>query len=210
MSAAAHTLEVRWFLPGPLPPPVSDWFLHARIPPITESRTDLYLAMPGRDDIGVKVRAGDLVELKLRTGVHAQPGLTEGFHGRVESWSKWGCALHPAQVLPGEGCPEWVRVQKKRRSRFYEVVADEGSIRAVASMDLPADSGCTAELVEVRVGGEVAWGVGFEAFGAASNLARVLVAGMNACVAETPLGSLEFSILDSYGYPALLSHWPLR
>lgn len=210
MGISADTVEVRWFRPGPLPRLVAGWFLQARVPANTESRTDGYLAMPGRVDMGVKVRGGTLLELKLRTRVHARPGLTEGLNGRVESWTKWGFVLDPAHVLPEEGRSDWIRVEKTRRSRFYEVVADEGSIRAVACGDLPAENGCAVELVEVRIGAEVAWGIGFEAFGTSPDLLAVLLAGMKACVTDTPLGALEFTIRDSHSYPAFLSRWPPR
>lgn len=210
MGVATATLEARWFQPGRLPEHVSDWFLQAQFPVSTESRTDLYLDLPGRLDMGVKLRAGSLLEVKVRTGVHTEPGLPEGFEGRVESWTKWGFSLHQTESTPGGGQRDWISAAKTRLSRFHTVASDEGSIRAVASAELPADNGCTAELVEVRVGAAVAWGLGFEAFGTAPDLLRVLVAGMNACVADTPLGALEFAIRDSHSYPAFLSQWPPR
>jgi hypothetical protein len=77
-------------------------------------------------------------------------------------------------------------------------------------MERPGKSGCAAELVEVRVGDQIAWGIGFEAFGTASDLRQVLVDGINGYVADTPLGSLEFGIRDSHSYPAFLSFWPPR
>lgn len=210
MAAVTATLEVRWFQAGPPPEPISGWFLNAPVPANTESRTDVYLDVPDRDDVGVKVRAGDLLELKLRTAVHTGLALAEGFEGRVESWKKWGLPLHPAKIVPGGGSLDWINVAKTRRSRFYEITSDEGSFHAVASTELPTELGCAAELVEVRVGAEVAWGVGFEAFGTSPDLRGILVAGMKACVADTPLGSLDFAIRDSYSYPSFLSQWPPR
>jgi len=210
MGIVADTLEVRWFYPGPVPEIATDWFLDAPEPAITESRTDAYLDVPGRDDLGVKVRAGSLLELKWRTGIRARPGLAEGFDGRVESWTKWGFSLQPMETVSGVGLREWLSVEKTRRSRFYEVSGDEGTIQGLATSGLPTGSGCAAELVEVRVGTEVAWGVGFEAFGTAPDLLAVLIAGMEAFAADTPLGTLEFGIRDSYSYPAFLSRWPPR
>ena len=210
MAVVTDTVEVRWFLTGPPPKVAYDWFLHAPVPAITESRADLYLDLGDRDDMGVKVRASTLLELKFRTGVHAELGLAEGFDGRVESWTKWGFALHSAEMGAQGGDPRWIQVEKKRRSRLYEVGSDKGSFHAVPSTERPGESGCTAELVELRVGAHVAWGVGFEAFGTTSDLRGILVAGMNACVADTPLGSLEFGIRDSHSYPAFLSFWPPR
>ncbi len=210
MAVVTDTVEVRWFLTGPPPRVVSDWFLHAPVPAITESRADLYLDLSDRDDMSVKVRAGTLLELKFRTGVLAEPVLAEGFDGRVESWTKWGFALHPAELATGGGDPRWIQVEKKRWSRLHEAATDGGSSHAVPSIERPASSGCAAELVEIRVGDHIAWGIGFEAFGTASDLWQVLVDGMNAYVADTPLGSLEFGIGDSHSYPAFLSFWPPR
>ncbi len=210
MAVVSDTVEVRWFMTGPPPRVVSDWFLHAPVPAITESRADLYLDLADRDDMGVKVRAGTLLELKFRTAVHAELGLAEGFDGRVESWTKWGFALDPAKTGTGGGDPGWIQVEKTRRSRLYEVATDGGSPHAVPSIERPGGSGCAAELVEVRVGDHIAWGIGFEAFGTALDLRQVLVDGMNGYVADTPLGSLEFGIRDSHSYPAFLSFWPPR
>ncbi len=210
MAVVSDTVEVRWLMTGPPPRVVSDWFLHAPVAAITESRADLYLDLADRDDMGVKVRAGTLLELKFRTGVHAELGLAEGFDGRVESWTKWGFALDPAKTGTGGGDPGWIQVEKTRRSRLYEVTTDGRSSHAVPSIERPGDSGCAAELVEVRVGDPIAWGIGVEAFGTASNLRDVLVAGMDAYVADTPLGNLEFGIRDSHSYPAFLSSWPPR
>ncbi len=137
-------------------------------------------------------------------------GLAEGFDGRVESWTKWGFALHPAEIGTGGSDPKWIQVEKTRRSRLYEVAPDGGCSHAVPSIERPGRSGCAAELVEVRVGDHIAWGIGFEAFGTASDLREVLVSGMNAYVADTPLGNLEFGISDSHSYPAFLSFWPPR
>lgn len=208
MPVVTDTVEVRWFQTGPPPKVVSDWFSHAPVPAINESRADLYVDLTGRDEIGVKVRAGTLLELKFRTGVHAGLDLPEGFDGRVESWTKWGFALNPAETPPEGGGPGWTDVEKTRRSRLYEVVFDGGSCHAVPSMERLGESGCAVELVEVRVGAHVAWGVGFEAFGSTADLRDILVAGMNACVSDTPLGSLEFGFRDSHSYPAFLSSWP--
>ncbi len=210
MAVVSDTVEVRWFMTGPPPRVVSDWFLHAPVPAITESRADLYLELADRDDMGVKVRAGTLLELKFRTGVHAELGLAEGFDGRVESWTKWGFALDPPETGTGGGDPRWIQVEKNRRSRLYEVASDKGFTHAVPSMEQTGEGGCAAELVEVRVGDHMAWGIGFEAFGTVSDLRDVLVGGMNAYVADTPLGNLEFRISDSHSYPAFLSFWPPR
>jgi hypothetical protein len=201
-----RTLEVRWFLGGPCPSAVENWFDSGRLVGETEHRTDEYLILAGCHDLGVKRRGGTMLDLKLRTGARAGLALVDGLAGRPEAWIKRSFLLDQGLHLSVRA--GWLRVEKARRSRLYQVEAD-GSAEAV-STGLQLRNGCAAELVALRVGRHVAWGFGFEAFTSELSPEAVLVAAAGAFVAETPLGTLEFDVGDSLGYPAWLQLWPGR
>ena len=94
VTAAVHTLEVRWILPGQLEAAVARWF--GRFPAETDSRQDIYLLDPPLRGLSVKIRGGAALEVKVYRG---SPGILEvagRAHGRMEAWQKWSFAL-PAQ-----------------------------------------------------------------------------------------------------------------
>ncbi len=195
-----RTVEVRWFRAGPCPGIVADWFHRGPLVSEPEARTDDYLCLPDRDDLGVKRRAGIQLDLKLRTGKLEGVGLPDGLEGRVEAWTKWSFPLGPDAW--GDG--SWTPVEKLRWSRLYAARAD-GSAASVAAGTLPS-RGCAAELVEVTIESRRSWGFGFEAFGE-GDLSDVLEATCQAVVADTPLGDLAFTAGDTHSYPSwLLEH----
>jgi hypothetical protein len=192
-----RTVEVRWFGSGRCPAAVADWFHGGASVSESERRTDEYLRLPDRDDVGVKRRAGIQLDLKLRTG--APPGvvLPDRFDGPVEAWTKWSFPLGSDLSLPDRS---WIPVEKLRWSRFYAIVGD-GAVSVPA--DATISTGCAAELVELAVEERRAWGFGFEAFGD-GDLADVLAATCRAVVADTPLGDIAFAAAGAHSYPAWL------
>jgi hypothetical protein len=192
-----QTVEVRWFRSGPCPGAVADWFHGGPSVSEPERRTDEYLRLPDRDDLGVKRRAGIQLDLKLRTGAPSGVALPDGFDGPVEAWTKWSFPLGPDLSLPDRS---WIRVEKLRWSRFHAVSGD-GAVSVPA--DATISTGCAAEMVELAAEGRPAWGFGFEAFGE-SDLTAVLIATCRAVVADTPLGELAFGSEGAHSYPAWL------
>jgi hypothetical protein len=61
--------EVRWFLTGPVSSQARTWFDGLPGENVKQSypRQDIYLVIPNRDDLGLKVREGRL-EIKTREG----------------------------------------------------------------------------------------------------------------------------------------------
>ncbi|NNC92532.1 MAG: hypothetical protein HKN80_08555 [Acidimicrobiia bacterium] len=193
-----HTVEARWFEDGPCPAVVAEWFHSAQWVSEPEARTDEYLKLPGRDDVGVKRRAGIQLDLKLRTGTPTGVVLPEGLDGPVEAWTKWSFPLGSDVSLPGEG--SWIPVEKLRWSRGY---AATGRGVVAVPPGATSSSGCAIELVELAIGRRRAWGFGFEAFGE-GNLDDVLAATGQAVVADTPLGDITFTARGTHSYPAWL------
>ena len=94
------TVEVRWILPGQLDAAVAGWF--GRFPAGLDSREDIYLIHPVLRGLSVKIRAGQLLEVKQYFG---SPGILDAAgraRGRIESWRKWS---FPFGQLGPERCP---------------------------------------------------------------------------------------------------------
>jgi hypothetical protein len=124
-------------LPGPLPAAVIAWFDALPGEAGDESRTDQYCRLPEPAALGIKVRAGAKVEIKLRTQELGMRGFRERARGRVEHWEKWSFPLDPAQSDAedlSQPAGAWISVEKTRRSRPFHVTADgacapgEGSV----------------------------------------------------------------------------------
>ncbi len=68
LSDLYRTSEVRWFFSGEVTPAVTEWFLQTLpggLQGAAMKRQDVYLLVPGRDDVGLKFRR-DKIQLKLR------------------------------------------------------------------------------------------------------------------------------------------------
>jgi hypothetical protein len=176
---------------------VADWFHGGPSVSEPERRTDEYLRLPDRDDLGVKRRAGIQLDLKLRTRAPSGVALPDGFDGPVEAWTKWSFPLGPELSLHDRS---WIPVEKLRWSRLYAVSGD-GAVSV--PVDATISTGCAAELVELVVEERRAWGFGFEAFGD-GDLSDVLAVTCRAVVADTPLGEIAFATGGPHSYPAWL------
>lgn len=197
------TAEVRWFLPGPVPPAVEAWF--RRGPRDVEQqprRTDHYLHLPGSEGLNIKLREG-LIEVKQRVGETALTPLHERVTGIVERWRKWsfdlaqpdGARRHVVPASP------WIAVQKRRRLRTYQVKIPEDVV--APSTTEPPTQGCEVELTQIDALGQTWWTVAFEAFGEETALREnLLLVARHVLGADEP-PSLQAS--DSRGYAAWLA-----
>ena len=110
------TLEIRWFFREDCHSLRSGF---GRLPSeqlTRESRTDNYLRLPGRDDLGIKIRQGRL-EIKYRICGPRAVEATPGIRGVQEGWEKLGFELTPDGIprnLPGDFEAAWVKVAKQR------------------------------------------------------------------------------------------------
>jgi hypothetical protein len=194
-----RTAEVRWILPGQLDAAVAGWF--GRFPAGMDSREDAYLIHPVLRVLSVKIRAGQLLDVKQ---YQDSPGILDAAgraRGRIESWRKWS---FPIGLLgPHEaGPPGWTVVHKRRRMSRFQLVG--GRLTA----DVPeqaTESACTVDLTEVRSGGETWWSLGFEATGPAALLRSTLQGTVALMFAKAPPGDVEFDMSHSQSYADWLS-----
>jgi hypothetical protein len=196
--------EVRWFHRGPCPAPATDWFDSISESSEAETRTDFYLLIGAIDSLGIKVRAGTKVEVKLRQQDFGLAHIHERVEGRIEYWTKWSfdidnLGLGAANLIDPPGA--WVAVEKTRRSRQFEV-ASNGSVMA-ADVAAGADEGCTVELTSLIVRGQAWWSLALEAFGLPNNLGRNLDLAARRILAEHPV-PLVLLGTHSYSYPKWL------
>ena len=141
-------MEVRWILPGELDAAVAGWF--GRFPAGLDSREDAYLVHPVLRGLSVKIRAGQLLEVKQ---YHGSPGILDAAgraRGRIECWRKWSFPFGP--LGPDDaGPPGWTVVHKRRRMSRFRLAGG----RLVADVaERATGPECGVELTEVRSGGE--------------------------------------------------------
>lgn len=163
------TAEVRWFLEGPLPDNVEQWFEAVAGALPWEARTDHYVRPATPDGLGVKARMGQL-EIKRLAEVIGE----EAFHtcaaGCVERWRKWSFPLDGSARLRN-GAGDWVAVGKRRQKATF-AVRDE-SVEQVPRVE-QARQGCSLEIAEVQATGMPWWSISFEAFGPEPALVELL------------------------------------
>jgi hypothetical protein len=89
----SSSLEIRWFFSKPVPE--LNTFIREGFPskPVSETRTDLYYPIPGREDLSLKIREGKR-ELKKRRLQGTPLHFNGSQAGYLEIWDKW--------VLPTE------------------------------------------------------------------------------------------------------------
>jgi hypothetical protein len=197
------TLEIRWFLRGPIPDSVSDWFLALGSEPGTLSpRVDHYLRTPGKPGLGIKLREGGL-EVKVREAEEGLVRLRGGMVGLLERWTKWRFDILLAPTTEGRvSGPDtrWTAVEKRRTVRRYTTTAD-GQVVEVACGTIPT-AGCATELASVSVSGSTWWTLAFEAHGEEWRLRSEFEAVTQHCLSGS--APPELSEPASRGYPAFL------
>jgi len=193
------TTELRWFVPGSLPAEVSVWF--AGSTGVLEERSDTYL-LDGRDDIGVKRRFRETVELKVRLSLDGQIEFGEGLAGSLEGWRRWS----PAEGLVEHGVDErWVDVHKSVVKRRFLL---DGTEVAFSPVVVAAVAGCDVEVAGVTVGDDHWWTFAFAAFGPPATRREALLASWQALMAAAPCPEpFEPRSARAMGYPELLTFY---
>jgi hypothetical protein len=193
------TVEVRWILPGQLDAAVAGWF--GRFPGAMDSREDAYLVHPVLRGLAVKIRAGQMLEVKR---YHGSPGILDvagRARGRIECWQKWSFPFGP--LGPDDaGPPAWTVAYKRRRMSRFRLAG--GRLMAAAA-ERATGPECGVELTEVRSGGQTWWSLGFEATGPA-DLLRTTLEGTAALIfAQAPPGGVELDLGHCQSYAEWLS-----
>jgi hypothetical protein len=206
-----HTAEVRWFVQGSLPDQVLDWFSQGISPRGPDVRDDRYLALPGCEATGVKLRRGTSLDVKARVGDGEAVSYGSGIAGVRESWVKW--SSENAQIIEGlaavsAGGKPWLGVRKERHLRLFTLEsARPVELEAYAGTSI----GCHVELTRVLVGDAPAfeaWTLGLEAYGERDLLEEALDATAMRLFTERPRLPTSLARAASMGYPAWLNRLP--
>ena len=171
------TTELRWFVPGSLPAAVGVWFTGTT--GVLEERIDTYL-LDGRDDVGVKRRFRQTVELKVRQSLDGRIEFGDGLAGSLEVWRRWS----PAEGLVEHGVDErWVDVHKSVVKRRFLLDGTEVAFSPVLDV---TGAGCDVEVAGVTVGDVHWWTFAFAAFGPTARRREALLSSWPALVTAAP------------------------
>jgi hypothetical protein len=190
----SRTLEVRWIRAGPVPEamfgwlgPFADWI---------EQREDRYLADPSVPELGVKIKGGIELDLKAFRGSPGELAVPGGGRGLLEVWEKWRFPLD-AISLPSVDGSGWFAIRKVRRRRSFHLAEGRLVERPVSEAELP---GCSVELTEFDVGGEMWWTLALEAGGDPDALERSLRATAESLFRDPLPDGLRLDLRDSMSY----------
>jgi len=191
------TTELRWFVPGSLPAEVGVWF--AGSTGVLEERIDTY-HLDGREDIGVKRRFKQTVELKVRQSLDGRIEFDDGLSGSLEVWRRWS----PAEHLVEHGVDErWVDVHKSVMKRRFLLDGTEVPFSPVVEA---TGTGCDVEVARVTVDDDHWWTFAFAAFGPPETRREALLASWQALVAAAPCPEpFEPRTARAMGYPEWLT-----
>jgi hypothetical protein len=214
---ASH--EVRWFFEGTIQQHASlrQWFettapLPKRPgvrPPLWQGRLDdepdIYLLVPGSQDMGIKWREGEL-QMKGRVSSLGIQVFSGRHQGVVERWIKWSYAHMPASyhrlfVAGKETGLVTASVRKTRALRKVRLDTLTGKAEEVEAQTF-VDRGLGCELTELEVAGQAYCSLAFEAFpndsamdAAFTEAVEAFVDGLTAC---------DLTVTHSQSYPAFL------
>jgi len=197
--AGLSTIEVRWILPGQPDAAIASWF--GRFPAGLDSREDAYLIHPVLRGLAVKIRAGQLLEVKQYHGSPGIVGAAGRARGRIEFWRKWSFPFGP--LGPGEaGPPGWAVVRKRRRMSRFRLA---GGRLIADTAERATGPECGVELTEICSGGQTWWSLGFEATGPADLLRSTLEGTVALMFAQPPPGDVQLDLSHCQSYAEWLS-----
>ena|GEM_PF-1226607 len=214
---ASH--EVRWFLDGAIDrhPLLQSWFDTGSPipkkgefgPPVwmgrLDGKPDVYLLVPGADDMGIKWREGNF-QIKGRTASLGVQTFCGRFQGQVERWVRWSYGNLPDSYhrLFTDGDNEGlitVSVGKTRALRKIRIDTYNGSAEEVDPKAF-IDRGINFELTDIEVGGKSCCTVAFEGYPDDSAMHAAFTQVVEAFL--DGLEGVEISAGNSMSYPAWL------
>ena len=166
--------------PGELDTAVAGWF--RRFPAERQTYEDIYLLNPPLPGLSVKIRSGQVFQVKAYHGSRGILEVTGRARGALQSWQKWSFPLAPhdtAAGLPGG----WIPVAKTRDLCRFGLA---GGQAVTADPPLAGRPACSVEVGQARAHGQTWWTIGFEATGPDATLDTVLRATA-ALVFDQPL-----------------------
>lgn len=216
---ASH--EVRWFFEGQVNQhqALKHWFetvagipkTSGVSPPIWKGRLDeepdIYLLIPGSDDMGIKWREGEL-QIKGRVSSLGTQVFCGRHQGNIERWMKWSyqdpnrlAAYKQLFMAKKETGLLTVPVQKTRALRKVRLDTMTGKAQEVDAQSF-VDRGLGFELTDLEVAGRAYCSLAFEAFPNDSAMDAAFTQAIQ--VFLDGLKELDLAAACSQSYPAWL------
>lgn len=214
---ASH--EVRWFFEGSVNQHASlkSWF--ETVAPISKNsgvgkpvpegrlgdEPDVYLLVPGSDDMGIKWRERKL-QIKGRVSSIGTQVFCERHQGKIERWMKWSYSDMPAAykrlfVAGKETGLVTASVRKTRALRKVRLDTMTGKAQEVDAQTF-VDRGLGFELTDLEVAGKAYCSLAFEAFPNDSAMDAAFTQAVESFL--DGLKELDLTAACSQSYPAWL------
>lgn len=193
--------EIRWFYPTELKS-VEKWFMdNGYTFENADPRTDYYLPLKNQDDIGIKLREGN-VEIKQRIARTKKENISELANGYFENYIKWSFSSAEKdplfqEIIEGEKF-NWLWVRKERIG--YKLKENQnGSIIRVKLDEFP-EFGCQVEYTRIKIKEELWYSLCLEWFGEKE-------IEIDLSILDEMLGDQELKASNSMGYAEFLKNF---
>lgn len=193
--------EIRWFYPTELKS-VEKWFMdNGYTFENADPRTDYYLPLKNQDDIGIKLREGN-VEIKQRIARTKKENISELANGYFENYIKWSFSSAEKdplfqEIIEGEKF-NWLGVRKERIG--YKLKENQnGSIIRVKMDEFP-EYGCQVEYTRIKIKEELWYSLCLEWFGEKE-------IEIDLSILDEMLGDQELKASNSMGYAEFLKNF---
>jgi hypothetical protein len=204
-TATQHESLKRWFetiMPIPQRPGVGPLVWQGRL----DDQPDVYLLVPGSDDMGIKWREGEL-QMKGRASSLGTQVFCGRHQGVVERWIKWSYAHMPAAyhrlfTAEQESGLVTAAVRKMRALRKVRLDMLTGQMQEVDAQT-GVDRGLGIELTNLEVAGKAYCSLAFEAFPDDSAMGAAFTEVVEAFL--DGLTAVALTAAHSRSYPAFLS-----
>ncbi|MGA8855351.1 MAG: hypothetical protein WB492_14350 [Christiangramia sp.] len=158
--------EIRWFS-NTEDQGISKWFEeNGYIFENSEPRTDYYLPLKDQEDLGIKLREGN-IEIKQRMSRSEKEKLVKRVKGYFEHYIKWSFTSTEEDILIQEINEEekykWLAVRKERIG--YKLKENQNGSIIRIKMDEYPDYGCQVEYTRLKIKDELWYTLALEWFG---------------------------------------------
>lgn len=166
-----------------------------------DPRTDYYLPLKNQDDIGIKLREGN-VEIKQRIARTKKENISELANGYFENYIKWSFSSAEKdplfqEIIEGEKF-NWLGVRKERIG--YKLKENQnGSIIRVKLDEFP-EYGCQVEYTRIKIKEELWYSLCLEWFGEKE-------IEIDLSILDEMLGDQELKASNSMGYAEFLKNF---
>lgn len=161
-----NSKEIRWFTKKENKE-ISKWFAERAITfENTDSRTDYYLSLSGKKDIGIKLREGN-IEVKHLIANPVEGKLTKNASGYFERYTKWSFSTDKEDILSHriihEKKYDWMEVSKERMG--CKLKEDGNGKKLLVKIEDQIPFGCQIEYTRINLNNSTWYTFGLEWFG---------------------------------------------